>query len=75
VPEALNLLLEVHRTGALFFDANWAEAVLSGHSSPKVAAAVTRFIDTLPADYPPRLRAKVLQSSDMLMRAAQFGKP
>ena len=71
VPQALALLLEVHRTGALFFDANWAAAVLDGHSSPQVAAAVTRFIDTLPADYPPRLRAKVAQSSDWLMRAAR----
>lgn len=75
VPEALHLLLEVHRTGALFFDANWVHVVLDGHSSRQVAAAVTRFIDTLPADYPPRLRAKVLQSSDLLMRAARFGRP
>lgn len=71
VPPALDLLLQVHRTGALFFDAGWLHATLSGHSSPQVAAAVTRFIDTLPADYPPRLRAKVLQSADLLMRAAR----
>jgi aminopeptidase N len=68
---ALDMLLEVHRTGALFFDANWVEALLRGHSSPQAAAEVTRFIDGLPPDYPPRLRAKVLQSSDLLMRAAQ----
>ncbi len=66
------MLLEVHRTGALFFDANWVQEVLRGHSLPEVAAAVTRFIDRLPPDYPPRLREKVLQSSDFLMRAAQI---
>jgi aminopeptidase N len=74
VPEALGLLWDVHRTGALFFDANWVNAVLRGHSSPQVAAAVTSFIHALPADYPPGLRAKVLQSSDMLMRAARVDR-
>ena len=71
LPEALEMLLEVHRTGALLFDAYWLDATLGWHSSPQVAAAVTRFIDTLPADYPPKLRDKVLQISDMLMRAAR----
>ncbi len=72
MPKALDMLLEVHRTGALFFDANWMNEALRGHSSPQVAATVTRFIDTLPADYPPRLRALVLQSADLLMRAARI---
>jgi aminopeptidase N len=72
VPKALDMLLEIHTTGALFFDANWMDAILSGHSSPAVATLVTQFIDTLPADYPPRLRELVLQSSDLLMRAARF---
>ena len=65
------MLLDVHRTGALFFDAAWVEETLRGHSSPQVAAVVAHFIDSLPPDYPPRLRAKVLQSSDLLMRAAR----
>jgi aminopeptidase N len=73
VPASLDLLLEVSRTGALFFDAFWLEATLGWHSSPEVMTAVTRFVDTLPADYPPKLRAKVLQSSDLLMRAARLG--
>jgi aminopeptidase N len=73
VPQALDLLLEVHRSGALFFDESWLGATLGGHASPRVAAAVTRFIDTLPADYPPRLRDQVLQSADLLMRAARVG--
>jgi aminopeptidase N len=71
VTPALDLLLDVHLTGALFFDASWVRVVLGGHSSPQVAAAVKRFIETLPGDYPPKLRAKVLQASDMLMRASQ----
>jgi aminopeptidase N len=73
MPKALDMLLEVHRTGALFFDANWMRDILRGHSSPRVAAMVSRFIDNLPPDYPPRLRAMVLQSSDLLMRSARIG--
>lgn len=72
VPRALEMLLDVSRTGALFFDANWVREVLHGHSSRAVAAAVSRYIDGLPPDYPPRLREKVLQSSDLLMRAARI---
>lgn len=73
VPASLELLLEVSRTGALFFDAFWLDATLGWQASPEAAAAVTRFVDALPPDYPPKLRAKVLQSSDMLMRAARLG--
>jgi aminopeptidase N len=74
VPASLDLLLEVSRTGALFFDAYWLGATLGWHSSPEVVTAVTRFVDSLPPDYPPKLRAKVLQSSDMLMRAARLSE-
>ena len=75
MPKALDMLLEVHRTGALFFDANWMRDILRGHSSPRVAATVSSFIDNLPADYPPRMRALILQSSDLLMRAARTRAP
>ncbi len=71
VSKALDLLLDVHQTGALFFDAAWVDETLRGYSTPQVAAMVTQFFDKLPPDYPPRLRAKVLQSADLLMRAAR----
>ncbi len=72
MPKALDMLLEVHKTGALFFDANWMRDILHGHSSPQVAATVSGFVDNLPVDYPPRMRALILQSSDLLMRAARI---
>ena len=75
VPKAMDMLLEVHRTGALFFDAAWVDATLRGHSSPQVAVAVTSFVNTLPADYPAQLRALVLQKSGLLMRAARTRAP
>ena len=71
VPKAMDMLLEIHRTGALFFDVAWIDATLRGHSSAQVAAAVTSFVDLLPVDYPPQLRALILQRSDFLMRAAR----
>ncbi len=72
VRKALDMLLEVHRTGDLFFDDSWLSASLSGHASARVAATVRQFIDGLPPDYPPRVRALVIQRSDMLMRASQL---
>jgi aminopeptidase N len=75
LPKSMEMVLDVHRTGALFFDEAWIGATLKGHSSPQAAAVVARFIDTLPPDYPPRLRAKLLQGSDLLMRAARSQAP
>lgn len=70
VPKSLTMLREIQRTGDIFFPKRWLDATLSGHSSKEVAADVQRFLDTLPPDYPPRLRAITLQSSDELFRAA-----
>ncbi|MBX3605748.1 MAG: ERAP1-like C-terminal domain-containing protein [Piscinibacter sp.] len=69
VPEALALLREVHTTGALFFDAGWVQAVLGGHGTPETAQMVEQFLAGLPPDYPPRVRAVVLQAADLLQRA------
>ncbi|MEO5883040.1 MAG: M1 family aminopeptidase [Caldimonas sp.] len=77
VPSALDMLLDVRRHGGTFFDVGWLNAVLRGHSSTAVAAMVRRYVEGLPADYPATLRRLVLQSSDMLERAARAhgGKP
>jgi aminopeptidase N len=71
VPPALEMLLDLRRTGAPFFDAIWLSGLLDGHGSPEVAASVRRYLAATPADYPPRLRRLVLQSSDILERAAR----
>ena len=67
---ALDLLVEVQRTGDIFFPAGWLGATLGGHNSAAAADVVRRFLDGLDAGYPPRLRAKILQSADLLYRAA-----
>ena len=62
VEPALQMLPDVQRHGAPFFDAGWL-GFLDGHSSPQVAAVVRRYVASMPPDYPPRLRQKVLQKN------------
>ena len=69
---ALELVREIQRTGDIFFPKRWVDATLSGYQSVQTAAEVRSFIDTLPADYPPRLRWILLASADPLFRAARF---
>jgi aminopeptidase N len=72
VQPSLALLREIQRTGDIFFPKRWADATLSGYQTADVAASVRQFIDTLPRDYPPRLRWVLLSSADPLFRAAQM---
>jgi aminopeptidase N len=73
IAPSLNLLAEIHRTGDIFFPVRWTGAVLSGHSSPAAAQAVTEFL-ARQKDYPPRLRQIVEQSADPLFRAVKIKK-
>ena len=67
---ALDLLLEVKRTGDIFFPTRWLAATLGGHRSSEAAAIVQGFIDEHP-EYPPRLMGKLLQEADPLFRVAR----
>ena len=67
---SLELVLDIQRTGDIFFPKRWADATLSGHSTRNAAQIVRRFADVLPQDYPPRLRLVILSSADDLFRAA-----
>ena len=71
VGPSLGLLEEIQRTGDVFFPKRWLDATLGGHASHEVADLVREFLEGRP-DYPPRLRAKILQSADLLFRAARF---
>lgn len=68
---SLDLLEEIQRTGDIFFPGRWLDATLGGHNEVAAAEAVVRFLEERP-DLPPRLRGKVLQSADMLWRAASI---
>lgn len=68
--DALALVEEIQRTGDIFFPKRWLDATLAGHSDPEAAAIVRAFLAEHP-DYPPKLREKVLQSADELLRSAE----
>ncbi len=71
VRPSLELLEEIQATGDIFFPKNWLDATLDGHSGQVAAGIVRAFLEGHP-EYPPRLRGKILQSADLLFRAAQI---
>ena len=68
---SLELLEEIQRSGDIFFPKRWLDATLGGHNSAQAAQVVAQFLQERP-DYPPRLRGKILQSADLLFRAAKI---
>jgi aminopeptidase N len=72
VIDALGLVLDIQRTGDIFFPKRWADATLAGYQSPQTAADVREFIAELPENYPPRLRWVLQSSADQLFRAAKI---
>ncbi|MFQ5628886.1 MAG: M1 family aminopeptidase [bacterium] len=67
---SLELVEEIQATGDIFFPKRWLDATLSGHNSAQAAETVREFLGARP-DYPHRLHGKILQSADMLFRAAE----
>jgi aminopeptidase N len=69
---ALDLTLDIKRTGDIFFPKRWADSTLWGYQDAAVAREVRAFIDGLPDDYPARLRWVLLASADPLFRASEI---
>lgn len=67
---ALEMLPEIQRTGDIFFPKRWTDATLGGHSSTSAAQAVKQLLNSLPTDYPDRLRRIIRSSADDLFRAS-----
>ncbi len=72
VRPALDLLVEIQRTGDIFFPTRWMESTLRGHASPDVAATVRGFLASAPR-YPTRLRWTIESAADELFRATRPG--
>ncbi|MES2109771.1 MAG: M1 family aminopeptidase [Bacteroidota bacterium] len=68
LPESLDLLEEIQRTGDVFFPQSWLTAVFGRYQSKKAYSYVTDFLKKHPA-YNPKLKEKILQSTDDLYRA------
>ncbi len=65
---ALMMLEEIQETGDIFFPHNWLSNLFSGHQSPEAAGILTDFMNQN-TNYNPALRLKILQASDLLIRA------
>jgi len=74
VKPSLDMLLEIQKTGDIFFPKRWLDVTLGGYQTRDVADTVRAFLKTLPANYPDRLRNITLQSADELNRAAEIMK-
>lgn len=59
----LEVLEDVQRTGDIFFPTAWLSALLGGHGDGESGPVVDSFLADHP-DYPPLLRAKILQQRD-----------
>lgn len=64
---SLELLEEIQTTGDIFFPKRWLVATLVGHRSRSAANVVEKFLADRP-DYSPRLKRKILQAADLLLR-------
>ena len=64
---ALQLLPEVESSGSIFFPKRWLDALMWGQSSRESAELVRGYLEETP-ELPERLRRKVLQSADILLR-------
>ncbi len=70
IAPSLELLWEIQKTGDIFFPKRWLDQTLGGHNSAEAAEMVEGFLESLPANYPPRLKQIILQSADDTFRAA-----
>ncbi|RAJ35482.1 M1 family metallopeptidase [Pedobacter cryoconitis] len=69
--KSLELLAEIQATGDIFFPQSWLQATFGYYQSAAAAGIVRDFLKNHP-DYNPRLKAKILQATDNLARAARL---
>jgi len=65
---SLGLLQEIQLTGDIFFPQRWLHTTFEGHTSAQALFIVKEFLNQHP-DYPPYLKNKILQSTDLLHRS------
>ena len=64
----LDALIDVQRTGDIFFPGYWLSALFSGHHSEEARQIVERFIDTHP-DYPVKLMNKIKENAYSILES------
>lgn len=68
LPESLELVEEIQKTGDVFFPQSWLGAIFGSYQSKEAAQDVTIFLKNHP-NYNPKLKDKILQATDNLARA------
>jgi aminopeptidase N len=68
LPESLELVEEIQKTGDVFFPQSWLSAIFGSYQSKEAAQDVANFLKAHP-NYNPKLKDKILQSTDNLTRA------
>jgi len=68
---SLDWLEDIQRTGDVFFPQSWLQASFGWCRTPAEAQIVRDFLTTHP-DYNPKLKAKLLQATDLLFRAEKL---
>lgn len=69
--ESLDLLAEIQKTGDIFFPQSWLAATFSTYNNKEADEVVQDFLKSHP-DYNPKLKDKILQTTDNLRRARQI---
>ena len=69
--KSLDMLQEIQTTGDIFFPQNWLQATFGDYQSGEALKIVENFLKTHP-QYPSKLKAKILQSTDMLKRTQKL---
>lgn len=73
LPQTLELLKEIQKTGDIFFPDNWLRSTFSSYQNPKALTVVNRFIQQNP-DYNSILKNKILQATENLRRVQKLVK-
>nr|AGU12346.1 Peptidase family M1 [uncultured organism] len=71
LPKSLMLLEEIQKTGDIFFPQSWLGATFGSYQSAEAAQVVKEFLNSHP-DYNPKLKDKILQTTDNLFRAQRL---
>ena len=69
--QSLDLLQEIQLTGDIFFPAAWLKSTFGYYQTPQAAAVVRNFLKSHPR-YNKKLKAKILQATDLLFRAERL---
>jgi aminopeptidase N len=67
---SLDLLPEIQRTGDIFFPKSWLDATLRGYNTQEAYLIIEKWLNENP-ELSDNLRNKVIQSADILKRAAE----